>query len=106
MPPAMSWSLASAISKSARQRSRRRCLCGQTNPLKCARARGSYSSPSNQNREVCRDRCGREARRDFRRLEEALALVDEIADGTTGYLIERAVDEARAKVFRLATDHN
>jgi hypothetical protein len=30
-------------------------------------------------------------------LEDALALADEIEDGRTGYLIERALDEARAQ---------
>jgi hypothetical protein len=34
-------------------------------------------------------------------LEEELAIADELEDGTTGYLIERALDEARAQYFRL-----
>jgi hypothetical protein len=33
--------------------------------------------------------------------EDALALADEIRDGHTGYLIERALDEARSRLFRL-----
>jgi DNA-binding ferritin-like protein len=32
-------------------------------------------------------------------LEDALALADELNDGTTGYLIERALDYARAQQF-------
>ena len=31
----------------------------------------------------------------IKHLEHALALADEIEDGATGYLIERALDEAR-----------
>jgi DNA-binding ferritin-like protein len=38
----------------------------------------------------------------IRHLEDALALADEIEDGQTGYLIERAIDEARSRQFRLA----
>jgi hypothetical protein len=33
-------------------------------------------------------------------LEEALTLADEIADGDTGYAIERALDIARAQAFK------
>jgi hypothetical protein len=33
-------------------------------------------------------------------LEEALTLADEIEDGQTGFLIERALDEARSCQFR------
>jgi hypothetical protein len=36
----------------------------------------------------------------IRHLEDALELADEIGDGRTGYLIERALDEARSKQFR------
>jgi hypothetical protein len=36
----------------------------------------------------------------IRHLEEALALADEIEDGQTGFLIERALDEARLRQFR------
>jgi len=36
----------------------------------------------------------------IRYLEEALALADEIEDGKTGYLIERALDEVRAGQFK------
>jgi glutamate mutase epsilon subunit len=36
----------------------------------------------------------------IRHLEDALALADEIQDGHTGYLIERALDEARSRQFR------
>jgi hypothetical protein len=36
----------------------------------------------------------------IRHLEDALALADEIDDGRTGYLIERALDEARAQQFK------
>ena len=36
-----------------------------------------------------------------RRLEEALALADAIGDASTGFLIERALDEARSQQFRL-----
>jgi hypothetical protein len=35
-----------------------------------------------------------------RHLEEALALADEIEDGNTGFLIERALDDARSRQFR------
>ncbi len=37
----------------------------------------------------------------IRHLENALALADEIEDGETGFLIERALDEARSRQFRL-----
>jgi hypothetical protein len=37
----------------------------------------------------------------IRHLEDALALADEIRDGHTGYLIERALDEARSRLFGL-----
>ena len=33
-------------------------------------------------------------------LEAALALADELDDGHTGFLIERALDEARAQQFK------
>jgi hypothetical protein len=33
-------------------------------------------------------------------LEAALALADELNDGQTGFLIERALDEARAQQFK------
>jgi hypothetical protein len=36
----------------------------------------------------------------IRHLEDALALADEIEDGQTGFLIERALDEARSRQFR------
>jgi hypothetical protein len=36
----------------------------------------------------------------IRYLEDALALADEIEDGRTGYLIERALDEARSRQFK------
>jgi hypothetical protein len=36
----------------------------------------------------------------IRHLEEALTLADEIEDGQTGFLIERALDEARSRQFR------
>jgi len=32
-------------------------------------------------------------------LEDALMLADDLEDGTTGYLIERALDEARSRQF-------
>jgi len=35
-------------------------------------------------------------------LEDALVLADEKEDGKTGYLIERALDEARAHRFRFS----
>ena len=37
----------------------------------------------------------------IRLLEEALALADDLIDERTGYLIERAIDEARSRQFRL-----
>ena len=36
----------------------------------------------------------------IRHLEDALTLADEIQGGHTGYLIERALDEARSRQFR------
>jgi hypothetical protein len=36
----------------------------------------------------------------IRPLENALAIADEVEDGTTGHLIERALDEARSRQFR------
>ena len=36
----------------------------------------------------------------IRHLEDALAVADEIDDGQTGFLIERALDEARSRQFR------
>jgi hypothetical protein len=36
----------------------------------------------------------------IRHLEDALALADEIEDGQAGFLIERALDEARSRQFR------
>jgi len=36
----------------------------------------------------------------IRHLEDALAIADELNDGTTGYLIERALDEGRAQQFK------
>jgi hypothetical protein len=35
-------------------------------------------------------------------LDQAFALADELGDGDTAFLIERALDEARARQFRLA----
>jgi hypothetical protein len=40
----------------------------------------------------------------IKHLEDALALADELQDGATGYLIERALDEARSRQFRPAAD--
>jgi hypothetical protein len=37
----------------------------------------------------------------IKHLEEAMAIAEELEDGPTGYLIERALDEARAQYFRL-----
>ena len=37
----------------------------------------------------------------IRLLERALTAAEELGDGTTTYLIERALDEARAQQFRL-----
>jgi hypothetical protein len=37
----------------------------------------------------------------IKHLEDAMAIADELEEGTTGYLIERALDEARAQLFRL-----
>jgi hypothetical protein len=37
----------------------------------------------------------------IRLLEEALAAAEELREGATAYLIERALDEARAQQFRL-----
>jgi DNA-binding ferritin-like protein len=40
----------------------------------------------------------------IRLLEQAMAFADDLGDGTTGYLIERALDEARSRLFRLPSD--
>jgi hypothetical protein len=40
----------------------------------------------------------------IKHLENALALADELEDGATGYLIKRALDEARSRQFRPAAD--
>jgi hypothetical protein len=40
----------------------------------------------------------------IKHLEDALALADELNEGSTGFLIERALDEARARHFRLIRD--
>ena len=37
----------------------------------------------------------------IRLLEEAMAVADDLEDDTTGYLIERSLDEARSRLFRL-----
>ena len=37
----------------------------------------------------------------IKHLEEAMVIADELEDGMTGYLIESALDEARAQCFRL-----
>jgi hypothetical protein len=37
----------------------------------------------------------------IRHLEDVLAIADEIEDGEAGYLIERALDAARSRLFRL-----
>jgi hypothetical protein len=37
-------------------------------------------------------------------LEEALVLADEVGDAHTGFLIERALDEARSRQFRPMAD--
>jgi hypothetical protein len=39
----------------------------------------------------------------IRQLEDALALTEELDDPMTGFLIERALDEARAQQFRPPT---
>jgi hypothetical protein len=39
----------------------------------------------------------------IKQLEDALAIADELEDGETGYLIERALDEARSQLFRLVS---
>jgi hypothetical protein len=36
----------------------------------------------------------------IKHLEDALAIADELQDGSTGYLIERALDEARSRQFK------
>ena len=36
----------------------------------------------------------------IRMLEDALTIAEDLGDGTTEYLIERALDEARAQQFR------
>jgi hypothetical protein len=39
-------------------------------------------------------------------LEDALTLAEQLDDGTTEYLIERALDEARSRQFKPATDRH
>jgi hypothetical protein len=46
------------------------------------------------------DRSRRKTWPTIRHLEDALALADEIEDDQTGFLIERALDEARSRHFR------
>jgi hypothetical protein len=36
----------------------------------------------------------------IKHLEDAMAIADELEEGTTGYLIEGALDEARAQQFK------
>ena len=40
----------------------------------------------------------------IKHLQDALTLADEIGDGETGFLIERALDAARSRLFRLLAD--
>jgi hypothetical protein len=40
----------------------------------------------------------------IRILEQALAAAEELEDGATAYLIERALDEVRAQQFRLSRE--
>jgi hypothetical protein len=42
----------------------------------------------------------------IRCLEDALALAEQLDDGTTEYLVERALDEARSRQFTPAADRN
>jgi hypothetical protein len=42
----------------------------------------------------------------IRCLEDALALAEQLDDGMTEYLIERALDEARSRQFKPATDRH
>ncbi len=42
----------------------------------------------------------------IKHLEDALGLGDEIQDGQTRFLIERALDEARSRQFRPVADKN
>ena len=42
----------------------------------------------------------------IRVLDQALALAEELEDGVTEYLIERALDEARARQFRPANERD
>jgi hypothetical protein len=37
-------------------------------------------------------------------LQDALTVADEIEDGEIGFLIERALDAARSRLFRLLAD--
>jgi hypothetical protein len=37
----------------------------------------------------------------IKHLEDALSIADDIEDGEVGYLIERALDAARSRLFRL-----
>jgi hypothetical protein len=41
-----------------------------------------------------------EHRLGIRRREQALAIADELEEGNTGFLMERALDEARSQQFR------
>ena len=36
----------------------------------------------------------------IKHLQDAMAIADELEDGMTGYLIEMALDEARASIFQ------
>jgi hypothetical protein len=39
-------------------------------------------------------------------LDAALSLADELSDGSTGFLIERTLDEARSRKFRPVSDEH
>ena len=40
----------------------------------------------------------------IKHLQDALTVADDIEDGETGFLIERALDAARSHLFRLLAD--
>ena len=60
---------------------------------------GSSKAAPNSAAELRHDEQPEKRGRLIRHLEDALELADEIEDGLTGFLIERALDQARARQF-------
>jgi hypothetical protein len=74
---------------------RGRCVVASPGPAFTSSGRGGDAVQENSMTDEAEKRG-----RLIRHLEEALALADEMEDGQTGFLIERAIDEARSRQFR------